>query len=169
MRCQDPGRGPHLDQPEWFMSVLSVLLPGAGMIVSFGPGSVFPACSSVSAARWPAWPPPRRPRFSLPEQNVQGLRPVARGGNGPDALGRLPGLLGVMGQHPADHVLLAGSEVELSGRDLGMSENRLHIGQGKGRVLSHPVNRGMINARSFEVDWRQRQQENSSLSSVNQI
>ena len=56
--------------------------PGAGMIVSFGPSSVFPRCSSVSAARWPAWPPPRRPQFSLTEQKVQGLRPVARAGTG---------------------------------------------------------------------------------------
>jgi hypothetical protein len=82
-------------------------------------------------------------RFSLPEQNVQGLRSVARGGNGSDALGRLPGLLGVMGQHSTDHVLLAGGEVELSGRELGMSEHRLHVSQGKGRVLSHPVSRRM--------------------------
>jgi hypothetical protein len=63
-----------------------------------------------------------------PEQDVQHFWPVAgcRGRTRPP--GRLPGLLGVMGQDPADHFLLARSEVNLGRRELGMPENELHVG-----------------------------------------
>ena len=53
--------------------------------------------------------------------------------------GRLPGLLSVVGQHPADHFLLARRQVDLGRRELGMAENELHVGERQGRVLGHPV------------------------------
>jgi hypothetical protein len=40
---------------------------------------------------------------------------------------RLPGLLVVVGQHPADHVLLAGRQIQLGGRQLGMAEYELDV------------------------------------------
>jgi len=40
----------------------------------------------------------------------------------------LPGLLGVMGQHPPDHLLLAGRQVDLSRGQLGMTKDKLDIG-----------------------------------------
>jgi len=40
----------------------------------------------------------------------------------------LPGLLGVMGQHPPDHLLFAGRQVDLSRGQLGMTKDKLDIG-----------------------------------------
>ena len=48
-----------------------------------------------------------------------------------------------MGQHPADHVFLARGQVNLSGGQPRMTEHKLHVAEGKGRVLSHPVGRGV--------------------------
>ena len=41
----------------------------------------------------------------------------------------------MVGQDPSDHVLLARGQVKLSGRELGVSEDELHVGERKGRVL----------------------------------
>jgi len=45
----------------------------------------------------------------------------------------------VVGQHPADHILLAGRQVDLSRGQLGMAKDELDVGERQGRVLGHPV------------------------------
>ena len=39
------------------------------------------------------------------------------------------GLLGMMSQHPADHVFLPWRQVNLRGRQLGVTQDKLHIGE----------------------------------------
>ena len=52
---------------------------------------------------------------------------------------RLPGLLGVMGKEAADHFLVSGSQVDLRRGELGMTQDKLDIGDRQLRVLGHPV------------------------------
>ena len=56
---------------------------------------------------------------------------------------RLPGLPGMMGQHPPDHLLLAGSQVNLRSGQLGMAKDKLDIGQRERGILRHPVSRSV--------------------------
>lgn len=49
------------------------------------------------------------------------------------------GLFGVVRQHPADHLFLAGSQVDLSSGEQGVPEDELDIGQRQGGILGHPV------------------------------
>jgi hypothetical protein len=65
---------------------------------------------------------------------------------GPGPLLGLTDLLGVMGQHPPHHFLLAWGQVELRGGRLGMTEHELHVGERQRRVLGHPVGRGVAAA-----------------------
>jgi hypothetical protein len=49
----------------------------------------------------------------------------------------------MMGQDPADHLLLAGRQVDLSRGQQSMSEDELDIGERQRRVLGHPVGSGV--------------------------
>ena len=57
------------------------------------------------------------------------------------SLSSLADLLGMMGQDPADHVFLAGRQVDLRRGEPGMTEHELHVGQRQRRILGHPVGR----------------------------
>ena len=49
----------------------------------------------------------------------------------------------VVGQYPADHVFLARCQIQLRGGQQRMTQDQLHVGERKSRVLGHPVGRGM--------------------------
>lgn len=48
-----------------------------------------------------------------------------------------------MRQDPADHLFLAGRQINLSRTQQGVSEDELHIGQRQRRILGYPVGRGV--------------------------
>jgi len=58
-------------------------------------------------------------------------------------LGGLPGLLLMVGQDPADHVLLAGRQIDLGRGQQRMPQHELHIGQRQLGILGQSIRRGM--------------------------
>ena len=95
-------------------------VPGANKPDASCPRCAGRAGTAVSAAGPPVTAP--RPRTARPAPG-----PVAGCRSRTCACGCLPGLLGVVGQNPADHVFLAGRQVDLSRRELGVPEYELHV------------------------------------------
>ena len=75
------------------------------------------------------------------EQHIERFRSVAGRRGWGHALRRSSGLLGVVEQDAADHVLLTGCEIDLRGSQLSVSQYQLDIGQRQHRILGHPVGR----------------------------
>src|SRR6185437_10015573 len=76
-----------------------------------------PATPTPALAARPSWRLPR----PVPEQHIQALGPVTRRRGRPDPLPGLTDLLAMVGQYPADHVLLARRQIQLRGRQQRMA------------------------------------------------
>jgi hypothetical protein len=46
-------------------------------------------------------------------------------------------------EHPADHFLLAGRQIQLCGGQQRVAQDKLHVGERQRRIGGHPVGRGM--------------------------